>query len=262
MLVKSDDGFYENLWVAGEGYFNDEKRLYFEVSENEKTVSEMIMQSQSFDSNEPGTQTPDSTEAKEMAAGVQSFTDLLEQEGQLVDGSSTASRKKKGKKKKPQRTMKEELMARKLPSKGKSSPNMKPPFQEVKKPIPTLTRIVPIGDDRWDLIPEEEYLRQREEEELAAQYEREQIELIYSPTNDEEDEPEEISDFASDVYQALGDAGLEYDEYGNAGEEDDQFQFPNPRRTARSTSPGVREYLSTEVYHSAQSSQNQNRLEA
>jgi len=105
-------------------------------------------------------------------------------------------------------------------------------------------------------------LRRREEEELAALYEREQIELIYSPTNDEEDEPEEISGFASDVYRALGDAGLEYDEYVNSGEEDDQFQFPNPRRTARSTSPGVHEYLSTEVYHSAQSSPNQNRFEA
>jgi hypothetical protein len=274
MLVKSDDGFTKNLWVAGDGYFNDKKRHYVEVEEHEEAVSEM--RSQSFDSNESGTQTPDSKELKEMTAGVQCFDDLLEAEGQLVDGSSTAGRKKKNKeKKKPFRTMKEAIVERKLPKKGKTDPNMRAPFQEVRKPVPTLTRIVPAGDDRWALIPEEEYLRQQDNEGLAVQYEEEQVQMIYSPTQDGQ---QELSEFARDAFEGLGDENLEYGvnhyqgldlednqaDVNELEEEEEPFVQPSPRRTARSSyveSP-ERPSSSEEAFHSARSSPNHNRFGA
>lgn len=171
--------------------------------------------------------------------------------------------------------MKEEITARKLPKKGKTDPNMRSPFQEVRKPVPTLMRIVPVDDDRWALIPEEEHLRQQDSEELAAQYEREQVNMIYSPTQDDQ---QGMSEFSRDAFEALGDSNLEYGNNYYQGpdlednqadvneleEEEEPFVQPNPRRTVRSSyvESLERPSSSEEAYHSARSSPNHNRFGA
>ena len=165
--------------------------------------------------------------------------------------------------------MKEAIYARKEPKKGKSSPNMKPPFQEVPKPIPTLTRIIPVGDDRWELIAEGELLLQQHHQEAVDQFDREQAREICSPYQAEPG----ISDFARDAYEALGDDNLASDDYYDGqdhifttdfGMPEEPFVQPNPRRTVRSPPESIpqRTLSYDEECQSAQSSPNQNRYNA
>ena len=264
VLLKSDDGFWRNLWIASpDGNFYDRGSTYDEFPDSEETVPEE--KSQSLDSNESDDQTPNQEEQKESDTGVESFNDLLAERGELVEGNSTANRKKKARQK-PVRSMKEAIYSRKEPKDRKSnSPNMKPPFQEVPKPTPTLTRIIPVGDDRWELIAEGELLLQQHHKEAVDQFDKEQAREICSPYQVEPG----ISDFARDAYEALGDENLASDDYYDGqdhifttdfGTTEEPFVQPNPRRTVRSPPESIpqRTLSYDKECQSAQNSPNQN----
>jgi len=127
-----------------------------------------------------------------------------------------------------------------------------------------------MGDGRWELIPEEEFLLRQHQEEIVAQFDREQVSMICSPYQVEPG----TSDFAADAYAALGDENLAYDEDYYDGQDrifttdfggiEEPFVEPNPRRTARSPSNGnPQRTLSYEgENHSARNSPNRNRYDA
>ena len=58
MLVKSNNGFMNNLWVAPEGHFDDKQQLYIKEHEDNESDS----QSSKTQSSESGNETPNSQE--------------------------------------------------------------------------------------------------------------------------------------------------------------------------------------------------------